>query len=204
MIDLYAAGTSNGMRARIALEECGLPYQLHPVDITKGEQKTAAFLAMNPNGQIPVIVDHEGPGGQRVTLSQSTAILLYCADKSGKFMPKDAAARPAVLQALMSASTDITPLFGALTAVVRSKEPHAPTAQAFKDRLRGFFKVWDDTLAGRKYAGGGEISVADLSLYAGYVRTKGAYPEVLEGFAQLARWADEMAARPAIQRAVKF
>jgi GST-like protein len=204
MIDLYAAGTSNGMRARIALEECGLAYQLHPVDIAKGEQKTAAFLAMNPNGQIPVIVDHEGPGGKPVTLSQSTAILLYCADKSGKFMPKDAAARPAVLQALMSASTDITPLFGALTAVVRSKEPHAPTAQGFKDRLRGFFKVWDDTLAARKYAGGGEISVADLSLYAGYLRTKGSYPDVIEGFPNLTRWADEIGARPAIQRAVKF
>ncbi|MBC7803900.1 MAG: glutathione S-transferase family protein [Candidatus Parcubacteria bacterium] len=204
MIDLYAAGTSNGMRARIALEECGLPYKLHAVDLAKGENRTPQFLAMNPNGQIPVIVDNDGPGGKPVTLSQSTAILLYCAEKSGKFMPKDAAARPAVLQALMSASTDITPLFGALTAVVRSKDPHAPTAQAFKDRLRAFFKVWDEQLADRKYAGGGEISVADLSLIAGYLRTKGAYPDIVEGLPNLTRWADEMAAREAVQRAVKF
>src|SRR5258708_8485832 len=111
MIDLYAAGTSNGMRARIALEECGLAYTLHPIDLMKGEQRAANFLAMNPNGQIPVIVDHDGPGGKAVTLSQSTAILLYCAEKSGKFIPKDPAARPAVLQALMNASTDITPIF---------------------------------------------------------------------------------------------
>jgi len=74
MIDLYAAATSNGMRARIALEECGLAYKLHPVDLAKGEHRTAAFLAMNPNGQIPVIVDHEGPGGRPLTLSQSSAI----------------------------------------------------------------------------------------------------------------------------------
>src|SRR5512132_1514289 len=125
MIDLYAAATSNGTRARIALEECGLAYKLHPVDLAKGEQKSAAFLAMNPNGQIPVIVDHDGPGGKPVTLSQSTAILLYCAEKSGKFLPQDPAARPAVLQALMNASTDVTPIFGALFGVVRSKEPHA-------------------------------------------------------------------------------
>jgi GST-like protein len=204
MIDLYAAGTSNGMRARIALEECGLPYKLNFIDLTKGEHKTPQFLALNPNAQIPVIVDHDGPGGKPVTLSQSTAILLYCAEKSGKFLPKDPAARAAMLQALMSASTDITPMFGALTAVVRSKEPHAPTAQMFKDRLRAFFKVWDGTLGTRKYAAGSEITVADLSLLAGYLRTKGAHAELLEGMPNLTRWADEMSARPAVQRAIKF
>jgi GST-like protein len=204
MIDLYAAGTSNGMRARIALEECGLPYTLHPIDLMKGEQRSAEFLAMNPNGQIPVIVDREGPGGKPVTLSQSTAILLYCAEKSGKFMPKDPAARAAVLQGLMSASTDITPIFGCLFGVLRSKEPHAPTVQMFKDRLRGFFQVWEDTLAKRKYCAGAEVTVADLSLYAGYARVKGSAPDLVEGLPNLARWAGEMASRPAMQRATKF
>ena len=204
MIDLYAAGTSNGMRARIALEECGLAYTLHPIDLMKGEQRSAKFLAMNPNAQIPVIVDHDGPGGKPVTLSQSTAILLYCAEKSGKFMPKDAAARPAVLQALMSASTDITPIFGCLFGVLRSKEPHAPTAQMFKDRLRGFFQVWEDVLAKKKFCAADEVTVADLSLYAGYARVKGSAPELVEGLPNLARWAGEMASRPAMQRAMKF
>ena len=204
MIDLYAAGTSNGLRARIALEECGLPYTLHPIDLAKGQQRSAKFLAMNPNGQIPVIVDHDGPGGKAVTLSQSTAILLYCAEKSGKFMPKDAAARPAVLQALMSASTDITPIFGCLFGVLRSKDPHAPTAQMFKDRLRGFFQVWENVLATKKYCTGDDVTIADLSLYAGYARVKGSAPELVDGLPNLARWAAEMAARPAMQRATKF
>ena len=204
MIDLYAAGTSNGMRARIALEECGLPYTLHPVDIAKGEQKTPQFLALNPNGQIPVIVDHEGPGGKPVTLSQSTAILLYCAEKAGKFLPKDPSARPAMLQALMSASTDITPIFGSLFTVLRAREPHAPTAQLFKDRLRGFFKVWDDKLAKHKCCAGEEVTIADLSLYAGYARVKGSAPELVEGLPNLARWGDEISVRPAVQRALKF
>src|SRR5439155_1638750 len=93
MIDLYAAGTSNGMRARIGLEECGLAYNLHPIDLAKGEQKSPSFLAMNPNGQIPVIVDSDGPGGKPVTISQSVAVLMYCAEKSGKFLPKDPATR---------------------------------------------------------------------------------------------------------------
>ena len=109
MIDLYAAGTSNGMRARIALEECGLAYKLHPVALEKGENKTPQFTALNPNAQIPVIVDHDGPGGKELTVSQSSAILIYAGEKSGKFIPKDPAARAAFWQALMSASTDMTP-----------------------------------------------------------------------------------------------
>jgi len=204
MIDLYAAGTSNGMRARIALEECGLPYKWNFIDLAKGEQKTPQFLAMNPNGAIPVMVDHEGPGGRPLTIYQSTAILLYAAEKSGKFIPKDPAARAATMQALMGASTDVTPMFGALTAATRAKEPHAPSVQMFKDRLRAMFQVWDGLLARSTYAAGGEVTVADLSLYAGYWRTKGASPEVVEGLPNLTRWADAMAARPAIQRAVKL
>ena len=204
MIDLYAAGTSNGMRARIALEECGLAYTLHPVDIAKGEHKTAQFLAMNPNGQIPVIVDRDGPGGKPLTLSQSTAILVYAAEKSGKFMPKDPAARAVMLQALMSASTDVTPVFGAYFACARAKEPHAPAVQMFKDRIRAFFKVWDDAFASRKYCAGDEVSIADFSLYAGYARIKGAAPDAVEGMPNVARWGDAMSARPAIQRALKF
>jgi len=204
MIDLYAAGTSNGMRARIALEECGLPYKLNFIDLTKGEHKTPQFLALNPNAQIPVIVDHDGPGGKPVTLSQSTAILLYCAEKSGKFMPKDAAAKPAVLQALMSASTDVTPTIGTVFGIVRGKDPHAPTADMFKGRLRGMFKVWDELLGKRKYAAGDELTIADFSLYAGYLRAQAVIADTCEGLPNLERWAKEIAARPGVQRAVKF
>jgi len=203
MIDLYAAGTSNGMRARIALEECGLAYTYHPVDLAKGEHKTPQFLAMNPNGAIPVIVDRDGPDGKPLTLYQSTAILLYAAEKSGKFLPRDPAGRAAALQALMGASTDVTPMFGAVTLASRAKEPHPPTVQLFKERLRAMFQVWDGLLAKTPYAAGAEITVADLSLYAGYWRTQGALPDVVAGLPNLERWAKEMAARPAIQRAVK-
>ena len=206
MIDLYAAGTSNGMRARIALEECGLKYNWHPIDLAKGEHKRPEFLALNAMGQIPVIIDNEGPGGKKITLSQSSAIMVYCAEKADKFIPKDPARRAAMWEAYMSASTDITPGFGSVNACVRAKDPapYAAAGDMFKQRLQGYFKVWNDWLAKRKYAAGDEFSIADLSLYAGYWRTKGAFPELLAGMSNLERWGSELAARPAIQRAVKL
>jgi GST-like protein len=204
MIDLYAAGTSNGMRARIALEECGLKYNWHAIDLAKGGNRTPEFLALNPMGQIPVLVDNEGPGGKKITMAQSSAIMMYCAEKAGKFIPKDPAKRAAMLEAYMSASTDITPMFGTVNTIVRSKEPHEPTASMFKERLRGYFKVWNDILAKRKYAAGDEVTIADLSLYAGYWRTKGVQPACVEGFQNLERWSAEMAARPGIQKALKI
>ena len=204
MIDLYAAGTSNGMRARIALEECGLKYHWHPIDLAKGEHKTAQFLALNPNGQIPVIVDDEAPGGKKLTLTQSSAIMIYCAEKAGKFIPSEPAKRAAMLEAYMSASTDITPLFGTVNATLRAKEPHPPTTEMFKRQLKGYFKVWDDKLASRKYAAGDEVTIADFSLYAGYWRTKGALPDCVADLPNLERWATEIAARPGVQRATKL
>lgn len=204
MIDLYAAGTSNGLRARMALEECGLAYKLNRIALDKGEHRTPQFLALNPNAQIPVIVDHEGPGGKPITLSQSSAILIYCAEKSGKFMPRDAAARAAMWQALMSASTDLTPTFGALNAVLRSKDAHAPSAEIFRERWRQYLKVWDDQLARQKYCAGAEMTIADISLYGVYARAQASAAQLCAGFPNVARWAGEMAARPAMQRAVKF
>lgn len=204
MIDLYAAGTSNGLRARMALEECGLAYTLKRVALDKGEHKAPQFLALNADAQIPVIVDHEGPGGKPMTLSQSTAILIYCAEKSGKLMPRDAAARAAMWQALMSASTDVTPTFGAINAVLRSKDAHAPSAEIFKGRWRQYLKVWDDKLARQKYCAGAEMTIADISLYGVYARARASAPQLCEGFPNVARWAGEMAERPAMQRAVKF
>ena len=205
MIDLYAAGTSNGMRARIALEECGLKYNWHPIDLMKGENKTPQFLAMNPMGQIPVLIDDDA-GGKKVTMAQSSAIMMYCAEKVGKFIPKDPAKKAAMLEAYMSASTDITPMFGAVNACVRAKDPapYVAAGDMFKQRLRGYFQVWNDLLGKRKYAGGDEVTIADLSLYAGYWRTKGALPDLLQGFANLEKWGNEMAARPGIQKATKL
>lgn len=204
MIDLYCAATSNSARARIALEECGLAHKFHPVYLTKGEHKTPQFLAMNPNAQVPVIVDSEGPGGKPITLSQSGAILLYCGEKSGKFIPRDAAARPAFWQAVMSTCSDVTPIIGSIFSIVRSKEPHGPSAEIFKNRWKQYMKVWDTTLGRQKYCAGSEVTLADFSFYAGWWRAKGALADLCQGYPNIDRWAAEMAARPATQRATTF
>src|SRR5690242_21831312 len=108
MIDLYLAGTANGLRASVALEECGLPYRAHAVDLAKGEQRSPEFMKLNPAGLIPVIVDSDGPGGRPLTLSQSGAIVLYAAEKSAKFLPRDPAQRALVMQCFMQAASDIS------------------------------------------------------------------------------------------------
>ena len=204
MIDLYAAGTSNGIRARIGLEECGLAYTFHPIDLAKGEQKSPSYLAMNPNGQIPVIVDSDGPGGKPVTVSQSVAVLVYCAEKSGKFLPKDPAARPAFWQSLMSAASDMSGMVTAIFTLSRAKDQHGPAIDTFKSMWKNYMKVWDERLGRQRYAAGTEVTIADFALYGVVARVKASQPALVEGYTHLARWTDEMAARPAIQRAVKF
>jgi GSH-dependent disulfide-bond oxidoreductase len=205
VIDLYAAGTANGIRARIALEECGLAYTFHPVDLQKGEQKSPSFLSMNPNGQIPVIVDSEGPGGNPVTVSQSVAVLMYCAEKTGKFLPKDPATRAAFWQALASAASDMSGMVTAILTLSRgNKEQHAPAIEVFKTMWKNYVTVWDSRLGKQRYAAGSEVTIADFALYGAIGRMKSVQPALVEGYTNVARWSNEMAARPAIQRAVKF
>jgi GST-like protein len=121
MIELYLAGTANGLRAAVALEECGLQYRPHAVDLAKNEQRNPEFLKINPAGLIPALVDPEGPGGKPLTLSQSGAIVLYAAEKSGRFLPRDAAQRAIALQWFMQAASDIS---GAATRSSRSRIEH--------------------------------------------------------------------------------
>ena len=132
MIDLYAAPTSNGLRAKVMLEESGLPYALHLVDMANGEHKKPDFLAMNPDGLIPVMVDEDGPGGKPITMPQSTAIQIYVAEKIGKFIPTDPAKRAAFWPILMNAATDVGPALSAVFAIARSSDPHGPSQGSSK------------------------------------------------------------------------
>jgi GST-like protein len=202
MIDLYLAGTANGLRASVALEECGLAYTPHKIDLTKGEQRTPEFLKLNPAGQIPVIVDRDGPGGKPLTLAQSGAIILYCAEKSGKFLPKDLAQRANVLQWFMQGATDLAPTSGAIFQLeMVAPEKNAAITEHFKKRLLSFFGVCDKRLEGRDYLAG-ELSVADFMLYPNFAARK-ALVDGAGGFANLQRWGASMAARPGVQKGMK-
>src|SRR5258708_2394409 len=152
MIDLYTSGTGNGFRAAIVLAESGLPHRVHKIDLTKGEQKTAEFLKRNPAGAIPVMVDGDGPDGKEVTVSQSGAIALYLAEKSGKFLPKDAARRARVWQWFMQATTDVAPSSGLVSIGGRALPHKSPANTAFfENRLLGFLRLCDGQLAGQDF-----------------------------------------------------
>jgi len=202
MIELYFAPTANGLRAAVALEETALPYRTHKVDLAKGEQRTAEFLKLNPAGLIPVIVDPDGPGGKPLTLSQSGAIILYTAEKSGKFLPKDAARRALAMQWMMQAASDIAGTSGTIFRMETSvTDKITANTDYFKQRLLGFFATCDARLAGREYLAD-EFSVADIMLYPNFAARKTLIDQA-GGFANLQRWGAAIGSRPGVQRGMK-
>jgi len=203
VIDLYLAATSNGLRASVALEEAGLPYRPHKVDLAKAEQRSPEFLKLNPAGLIPVIRDEEGPGGKPITLAQSGAIVLYAAEKSGKLLPRDPGRRATVLQWLMQAATDVAGTSNAVFHVeARAPEKSAANLDYFKRRLLDFFAVCDRRLEGREFLAD-ELSVADLMLYPNFASRKPLLDET-GGLPNLQRWGAAMAARPGVARGMKI
>ena len=200
MYHLYMASTGNGRRAAVMLEECGLPYTLHKVDLAKGEQKTPEFLAMNPQGAIPVLV--EETGGQKTALAQSGAILLHLAEKTGKFLPKDAGTRAQALRWMMTALTDAAP---ASTAIFLSSGPlpdkSAGNTQFFENRFLNLMKLFDQQLAKSAYLAGTEPTVADLALIP-IVAGRQELVDKAPGLENLKRWTAAMKARPATAKAL--
>jgi GST-like protein len=202
MIDLYLAGTANGFRASVALDEAGLPYRVHKVDLAKGESHTPEFLKLNPAGLIPVIIDQEGAGGKPLTLSQSGAIILYAAEKSGRFIPRDATRRAMAWQWFTQGLSDVAGTSGALFRIENSvPEKIAANADYFKKRLLGFFSVCDTHLVGRDFLAD-EFSIAELMLYPNFALRKPLIDQA-GGFSNLQRWGAAVGARPGIQKGMK-
>jgi len=201
MIDLYTFNTSNGHRASIILEECGLPYRVHKVDLAKGEQKAPEFLNINPAGAIPAIVDHDVPGGP-LKLSQSGAIMLYAAEKTGRFLPTDPARRAQALQWLMLAVTDVarasTSIFLS-SAVLPDKSP--ANVAYFEEQTLRYLRVAEARLAGRDFLAD-ELSVADFALYPLYAVRK-ALVDKAGDLPELTRWSAALAARPGVDKGMR-
>jgi GST-like protein len=202
MIDLYTSGTANGHRAAIALEESGLAYRAHKLNLQAGDQRKPEYLEINPAAAIPAIVDDDGPGGKPVTLAQSGAILFYVAEKSGKFLPQDPARRLAALQWLMQACSDVAGTSSALFQLsMVAPEKSAANVEFFEKRLLNALRAADARLAGREYLVD-EISVADLALYP-VVATRKPVIEKHGGLPNLAKWAERMAARPGVAKGMQ-
>jgi GST-like protein len=199
MIDFYTWQTSNGQRVAILLEECGLRYRAHKVDLTKGEQRSPDFLKLNPAGAIPVIVDEEGPGGAPLVLTQSGAIDLYLAEKAGRFVPVDPARRIAALQWLMFTLTDCaTTSTSVFFSNVLLPDKSPANVAWLEARLVNQFRVANARLAEREWLAD-ELSLADFALYPLYAVRK-ALVDAAGDLHHLARWGAALAARPAVAK----
>lgn len=202
MIHLYTAATGNGQRPALVLEELGLAYRVHKVDLAKGDQRDPEFLRLNPRGQIPVIVDDEGPGGQRLVLTQSHAILLHYAMQSGKLLPEAPLERAQALQWFSFAASDAAPTSGAVFALGHFvPEKVESTTQFFLDRLIAHFRYADERLGQVAYLAG-PLSIADLALYPVYAARMREI-EAQGGLANLKRWGEALAGRPSVQKAMQ-
>ncbi|MBV2264214.1 MAG: glutathione S-transferase N-terminal domain-containing protein [Thauera sp.] len=200
MIDLYTAATPNGHKVSIALEELGLPYSLRVLDLSANEQKEPWFLAINPNGRIPAIVDHDEGD---FAVFESGAILIYLAEKTGRLMPQDARGRSRVLQWLMFQMGGIGPMMGQANVFFRYfPEKIQPAIDRYQGEVRRLFRVLDGHLAKHEYLAG-DYSIADIANWA-WVRTHNWSGVTIDDLPDLARWRDQIRARPAVQRGIEM
>jgi len=203
MIDLYALTSPNVRKIYIALEELELPYKEIFVDVWKGDNYNPEFRKLNPNGKIPVIVDHEGPGGRPYTVFESGAILMYLADKTSRLLPKDMAARYEVIQWLMIQVASVGPMFGQLTHF----KMFAPggndySVSRYQTEVRRLYDLLEARLGNRAWLGGPDYSIADIATFPWTANHK-AHGIKLEEMPNLSRWYNTIMARPAVQRALK-
>lgn len=198
MIDLYTAATPNGHKISIALEELALPYTLHALDLASGEQKEPWFLAINPNGRIPAIVDR---AEDDFAVFESGAILLYLAEKTGRLLPHDARGRSRVVQWLMFQMGGIGPMMGQANVFFRYfPEKIQPAIDRYQGECRRLFRVLDDHLRDHEYLAG-DYSIADIANWA-WVRTHRWSGVDIDDLPHLGRWRDQIRSRPAVQKGI--
>jgi GST-like protein len=202
MIDLYTWGTPNGRKVSIMLEETGLAYRVHKIDISKGDQFKPDFVAINPNSKIPAIVDGEGPGGKPITLFESGAILIYLADKTGKLLSKDPASRYVALEWLMFQMGGVGPMFGQVHHFLRAAPEPVPYAiERYGKETRRLYGVLDARLKTAAYLAG-EYSIADIATFPWVARHEW-HKVALGDFPNVERWYREIGARPAVARGMQ-
>lgn len=205
MIDLYSWATPNGHKIHIMLAETGLPYRLHKIDLGKGEHSRPEYLAINPNGKIPAIIDGDGPdgdgqGGRPITVFESGAILIYLAEKSGKFLPASPRRRYDVLQWLMFQMASVGPMYGQawhFRSVAPERIPYA--IERYTNEVTRLLRVMEQRLKESAYLGDAEYSIADIAAWP-WVKGSEKYGQDMRDFPNVTRWIGAIAARPAVQR----
>jgi len=201
MYDVYAFATPNSVKIPIALEELGLPYTLHSVNVRKGEQKTPEFLALNPNGKVPVLVDRETPANPLI-LTESAAILIHLAEKTGRLLPTDGEARARVFEQLFFHASGLSPAFGQSGFFQRfPAEPQPIALERFATEATRTLTVLDNTLANRPFVAGQDFTIADIAHF-GWLWRRG-FPNItFDKTPNVARWYETIAERPAVKRGI--
>jgi GSH-dependent disulfide-bond oxidoreductase len=199
MIELYTWSTPNGRKVSIMLEECGLPYRVHKINIgTNAEQFTPQYLKLSPNGKIPAIVDPDGPEGKPYAMMESGAILIYLADKTGRFFPEKK--KYDVLQWLMFQMGHVGPMFGQAHHFMRAKKDEVPYGtERYGSEARRLYGVMDRQLERNEFIAGSEYTIADIATYPWTAR-HGWHRVELAQFPNVKRWYDAVGARPAVVR----
>ena len=199
MIDLYTSATPNGWKISVALEELGLRYQVHAIDLSKAEQKTEAYLRLNPNGRIPTIVDRDNDD---FAVFESGAILMYLAEKTGRLMPTDTRRRSRVVQWLMFQMAGVGPMMGQANVFFRYfPEKIQPAIDRYQNESRRLFEVLDRRLGESEWLAD-DYSIADIANWC-WVRTHRWSGVRIDGLPHLRRWLDAMKERPACRRGVE-
>ena len=199
MIDLYTAPTPNGWKASVTLEELGLAYETHSVNLTKNEQKQPSFLAINPNGRIPAIIDRDFGN---LAVFESGAIMIHLAEKAGRLLPTEVARRARVLSWLMFQMGGIGPMMGQANVFFRYfPEKIQPAIDRYQNESRRLFEVLDRRLGESEWLAD-DFSIADIANWC-WVRTYKWSGVSIEGLANLRRWLDAMKLRPACQRGIE-
>jgi len=203
MIDVYSWPTPNGQKVHIMLEECGLPYAVHAVDIGAGEQFAPEFLAISPNNKIPAIVDPDGPDGRPMALFESGAILLYLAGKTGRLLPQSVRGRYETLQWLMFQMGGLGPMLGQANHFRNAAPEKLPYAiDRYTKEAARLYGVLDARLARHDYVGGREYTIADIAVWP-WLRSWRNQGVELSDYPNVAAWAEAIGNRPAVQRGIE-
>jgi GSH-dependent disulfide-bond oxidoreductase len=200
VIDVHTWTTGNSRKIPIFLEEAQVPYRLHMVNIRTGEQFKPEFVAICPNSKVPAIVDQDGPGGKPFGLFESGAILIYLADKYGKFIGKDAAERYRTIEWVMFQMANVGPLFGQANHFLnKAPEKMAYAIDRYVKESARLYKVLDDRLAKQEFLAG-DYSIADMTTYV-WLRNPKHQAQTLDTYPSVKRWFNSIHTRPAVQRA---
>ena len=199
MINLYTASTFNGQRVSIMLEETGLPYSVHAIDLIKGDQRQPEFLKLNPSGRIPVLVDHDNAEAEPLVLTQSTAILQYLAEKTGKLMPDSLSARARVYEWMHFHAVDIgSTVFSAFYLQRLSSPKQIEAAEQLRNRVHELYRYFDEQLAEHEFLAG-SYSIADVTALPVVISQE----QKLAEYPDLTRWVQQLKQRPAVQRGME-